>query len=1123
MTNTREPSAEFSVVGVGASAGGITALQGLLRSLPARCNLAFVIVQHSLPERRHELHDLFAKWSALPVRLAGDDTPIARDHVYLAAPGQKVTVAQGKLVARPLDGADRRTGTSLIDALFESLARELGPRAVAVLLSGSGHDGAAGAVAVKQAGGMVMVQDPITALHDDMPHAAMAAGVVDRILPVNALAEELVASATPTYIRPGVSRFWASDLKRALDGIIDLIRKHVGFDLTGYKTVPLLWRIQHRMDVRGVSVFRDYEALLLDDVTELAELIRNIPIHVTEFFRDEAAWHALRTDAIQPLQAEANGRALRVWTPGCATGEEAYSVAMLLAEAADLAVRPVDFQVFATDASSDIVTRASRGSFKQRSVGKLSPARRERFFYAADNVLRVKRSLRDKLVFAPHDLLVDPPFTSLDLVTCRNVLIYLEREAAERVISLLNMSLRMGGYLFLGTGETLIHKHHGFALVSASAHLYRKVAPAPEVPLDVPKRPSFMRSATASRVAIETRAHMALLERDTVPTVLVDDELRMLRVYGDTQPFLRFSPGRPSLSLLDLVPPVMAVELDRAVKLAQADQSTQTVATLEDPITHALSLSVKVTPVAGPDSQENTYLVSFIRGASSGARSTRGATASVAPSEQQNASIADWREVLRVSHEELEASREELMALNEELKTSNEQLNDANDDLHDVNLQLSTKLDEIETQHQVLSSGAVMTLFLDEDQRVRWFTAAVSRLLPLKSVDIGRSIADIARRFSDEHFADDVHGVMHEQEPREAEVRAMDGAWYLRRVRPHRSSTGGMSGVAITFTDITERKHAELVLRESEERQGFLLQLSDALRALPDPVRTQREAMRLLAVQLGVMRAAYFEMDDDQDGFVQTTGHEADTAPLPAHMRVSDYGSETAQAFRAGTTVAEVDARSDAHPEPYRRAFQAIGVCAWVGVPLVKGKRLVAMLAVHHATRRDWSAAEILLLEAVAERTWAALERSRTETALRESEEKYRSLFDTMAEGFAICAVVRNDAGRVIDFSYTELNRALEQHTGLCRRELVGRRFSDVFAPADAARWMPIYTRAAEAGEPITFEQCASPVDRWFEVSVNPRGADQLLLFFRDVTARKHAELALKARDDWRRQRSPTQ
>jgi two-component system CheB/CheR fusion protein len=375
---------KIPLVGIGASAGGIMALQSLFQALRPDSNLTFVVIQHLLPGKPSRLTKIIANRTAMRVCQAEEGIRPERNCVYIASPNDVLTLENGVFHIRPFEGGARRPGIDTIDAFFESLAEDCGPNAIAVVLSGTGTDGAAGAIRIKQAGGMVFAQDPVTALHDGMPLAVIEADVADHILPVGGIAQELAACASPSYVRPTSAMSPKGAVSETLNEIIALMRKQIDFDMSGYKPSPLLWRIQQRMDQRRVKTFENYRAQLMDDPAELETLVRHLPIHVTEFLRDREAWSVLEKKVLVPLIYEKRNGPIRAWTPACATGEEAYSLTMLLAEQAQAAVPPLDFQVFATDAAPEILARPGRGVFSLTAVEPLPAERRERFFYTAD-------------------------------------------------------------------------------------------------------------------------------------------------------------------------------------------------------------------------------------------------------------------------------------------------------------------------------------------------------------------------------------------------------------------------------------------------------------------------------------------------------------------------------------------------------------------------------------------------------------------------------------------------------------------------------------------------------------------------------------------------------------------
>lgn len=807
MEESQMPDAgvvDVPVVAVGASAGGITALQKLFEGLPASLPFALVVLQHLPAGRPSGLPDMIARWTRLPVRVAADGMRPAANTVYIPSPDHILTLENGAFHTSPAEGGARRPGIDTIDAFLETLALREMPRSIAVILSGTGMDGTAGAVRIRQADGIIIAQDPLTALHDAMPNAVIQRGIHDHILPVGAIGQQLVACADPAYVRPVASGGWTGGMSETLGRIIGLVRQRAGFNLSGYKPSPLLWRIQQRMGMRKVWSFDDYALLLEDDPVELEALVRGIPIHVTGFFRDADAWAVVRNDVLGPLIAAAGaGRTVRVWTPACATGEEAYSVAILLDEIAQEKAVPADFQIFATDAAPELVARASRGLFRAESLTGLSPERQSRYLYKVDAALRVKRFLREKLVFVPQDLVSDPPFSGLDLVTCRNLFIYLERETVKDVLFLLHSALRDGGFLFLGRSEALPLNGQGFEAVSAKWNIYRKVGPMPGVRRNPVSRPAS--DSTALAAAALRVAH----EQFDVPSVLIDDGCNVLRTYGNTRGILTLPAGEPSLNLVDLVPRDWATRLRYGIRQVLDAHEPLTLTDPRGSVAGNGRMSMRLTPLqtSGGDAWDR-ILVLFIREEDSADARDAGGSSVLRDDLGTGASV-DWKDEARLSGEELEASREELQALNEELKASNDQLNQSNEDLNDANVELQRNIEQLAMQSRVLLSGAVMAVFLDLELTLQWFTPTMRDVFPLSPDDTGRKIADLVPIFRDPHFYTDIQRVVGGGDSCEALIRDDNGRCFLRKTFPYVSEKGVTAGVAITFADISDHMRAE--------------------------------------------------------------------------------------------------------------------------------------------------------------------------------------------------------------------------------------------------------------------------------------------------------------------------
>jgi two-component system, chemotaxis family, CheB/CheR fusion protein len=979
--NDEKRAWSFHVAGIGASAGGIHALRSFVLGLPEKLGLSLVVVQHQMPQQRSMLVQLLGKHSALPMAQAVDGMPVEVDHVYIAPPDSAVTVEEGVLRTRPFTD-QVRPGINTVDALFASLARDCGPKAIGIVLSGTGSDGAKGVVQIKQAGGMNFAQDPTTSMHNGMPCAAIFTGVVDHVCPIEALAHELLVCTSGSDVLAQTSEKWNKEAGRALEEILAIVYRYAEFDLSGYKVTPLLWRIQHRMRVRKIKQFSDYRDLLQDDNTEVESLISGVPIHVTSFFRDAEAWDVLRDKVIEPLVSERDSNhPVRVWTPACSTGEEAYSVAMLLCEA-NGDHEDANFQLFATDALPEIVGRASRGQFSRQAVEALDFDRQANFFYRVDGAYRIKRSLREKIVFAPQRLLSDPPFADLDLITCRNLLIYLEEEAQQRLLAHLHSSLRTGGYLFLGDGERLSSKQEGFEVVSSKWHIYRKVGSANGFKVNFPREVKAAKNEQTLQSLVAGFAHQAIVERLDLPSVLVDANFNILRVYGNTSGILQMPAGEPTQNLLRVAHPTLLPHLESTVCKALAGRRTITFhqRSEADP---GDSVNIRVTPLQnGESGKKGRLLVSFMPGGSLD-------ESTVETSDFVAGSISPSSDSLRISVEELDASRAELQALNEELRAVNDQLKLSNDEINEINAQLRGKISELETQGNVLSSGRVMTLFLDEELVVRWFTPALAELFPLRPSDTGRRITDLIPKFKDECFLDDVRKVMQDGQLLEAEVLRDDGRWFLRQIRPFQTPSKSTTGVAITFNDITDRKRAEEAVAE-EFRCTKILQDLSAQLITEDDIQAIYDAILTAAIEITRADAGTVQrLDDETQELVFLAARNITRDMIEYFFRV-DAGSNTpcGMALKSGQrSFVDFDQPGIADEDGSMRRHVQDGLLSAQSTPLTsRSGKPIGMVSTHwRKSGHRPSERELRFLDLLARQAADIIEQRSAEAALRAS------------------------------------------------------------------------------------------------------------------------------------------
>jgi two-component system CheB/CheR fusion protein len=845
---TSEPG--FPIVGIGASSGGLEAFELFFKTMPTNSGMAFVLIPHLDPGHASLLSEILQRNTTMPVHEAKNQTITQANHVYIIPPNKDMAIFHGTL---HLSVPEQARGLRLpIDSFFRSLAEDQGERAICVILSGSGSDGTLGLRAVHGAGGVSFVQEPATAKYDGMPTSAVQSGLATYVLPVEKIPEQLVAYVK-TIKNIGVPpQLPAPAATSAMTRIMMLLRSRTGNDFSKYKKSTITRRIERRMVVHSLSNMEAYARYLQENPAEVQVLFKELLINVTSFFRDKEAFEALSKTVLPRIfEGKPENYIFRAWVPGCASGEEAYSIAMLFSEYMDEIKQEFKLQIYATDIDDDAIATARAGTYPANIAIDVSPERLRRFFTKGEDGFRIKKEIREMVVFAIQNVITDPPFTKMDLISCRNVLIYLEAELQNRVIPAFHYSLRQGGVLFLSPSEGIGNFTDLFTPLDKKWKIYTArpsldsartlVAQRFAWTSDKPERLPGELAGTRDKTNFAELTRRVLLQSYAPPSVITDDKGNIVYVHGDTGKYLQPAPGQASLNVIDMAREGLQLDLRSAILAATLQKKPVTVKDL--PVRtnggiHGVDLAVR--PLADPEATRELLLVSFQdtelqppEKSTTKKRSTaKGVSKRVEELEQDlaytkenlQATIEEMQaanEELKSTNEELQSTNEELQSTNEELETSKEELQSVNEEIVTVNSELQAKIEQLtDTQNDMknlLENVNVGTIFLDERLAIKRFTRDAVKVYRLAASDTGRPLADIRSNIPDDDLIPDAQGVLDTLVPREKQVRTSGNEWYQVRIIPYRTYENVIDGVVMTFSDITTLKAVEAEARSSRD------------------------------------------------------------------------------------------------------------------------------------------------------------------------------------------------------------------------------------------------------------------------------------------------------------------
>jgi two-component system, chemotaxis family, CheB/CheR fusion protein len=888
------------VVGIGASAGGLEAFREFLEALPNNTGMAFVLVSHLSKTYKSMLSELLSKVTRMPVTEARGETPLLPNHIYVIPPNVTLSMEEGCLAARPIQDEDRHG--MVIDVFFRSLAEHRKSQAIGVVLSGTGTDGTLGLAAIKAEGGIAFAQDQESAKYPDMPRSASAQfGSADFVLPPAQIAKELARIAGHPYLQRShleeESEPPTQDAQFA--GIFHWVKRSTGVDFSQYKPGTLRRRILRRMVLHKLETVGSYLKCLEADPSEVEALYRDLLINVTSFFREPDTFEYLKSDVIPDILLHRRGdMPIRVWVPGCATGEEAYSIAILLLESRQSPAGTPPVQIFASDISKQAIQIARDGHYPENIAADVSPERLQKFFAKSNGGYQISKQVRDLCIFAVQDVTRDPPFSRVDLISCRNLLIYLGVPLQRKVLAAFHYALNPDGYLLLGNSESVEAGSDAFRQIDKKHKLYsRLLTPArPHLefsPGELPEDPVRARPSLISQPDLDLgrEADRIVLSRYAPPGVLINSSFDILQFRGRTAPFLEQPPGQATLNLLKMAREGLAIDLRAALHQAKKTggpirKSGARVRT-DSGVTDVI---LEVTPVldrSAPNSARNPcYLVLFEIAKPAEGRPRKAplkGRAKISSAEREMAALRgelagtqnDLRSIIEeqeATNEELQSANEEILSSNEELQSTNEELETAKEELQATNEELITVNEELQNRNaemakvnsdltNLIESVEVVFVMLDRDLRIRRFTSAAQKVLNLIPSDVGRPIGDIKPNIQVADLPGLIRDAILKMQPREENVRDLAGRSYAMKIRPSKTGDGKVEGAILALTDI------DALLRSQENRQSLETSLRSLLRQPPDLLLSVLPEGQPLFVSRAVLAEARGEARMDQSIF----------------------------------------------------------------------------------------------------------------------------------------------------------------------------------------------------------------------------------------------------------------
>lgn len=863
----------FPVVGIGASAGGLEALESFFSNMPDNSGLAFVIIQHLSPDYKSLMGELLSRHTQLSVQTAEEGMQVEPDHIYLIPPKKNMSIFGRRLY---LTDPPERSGLNLpIDIFFRSLAQDLGKNAIAIVLSGTGSDGTLGIRAVKENGGMVFAQDDSSAKFDGMPRSSIATGMVDVIASAEEMPKALIRYIQHPFISRAEQKKEKASDENLLLRILKVIRDRTGVDFTYYKQNTILRRLEKRIGINQLSDYKDYLSFLENSTNEAEILYKDLLIGVTQFFRDKEAYDILKNELLTKiLKDKAPGDQARVWVAGCSTGEEAYSIAILFLEYMAENNLELDVKIFATDLDKEHITIAGNGIYPDSIIADVTQERLKKHFIKKEKGYLVNDTVRRMVIFAQQNIIKDPPFSKIDLISCRNMLIYLNQDVQRRIISMFYQSLVNGGGLFLGSSETLGDISGGFAVLHTKWKIYLQKTGftpphtanylMPQSKIRVTGPPIHDRTDPRTpKHGLPDNILTSLLDEVMPPSVIVDENLRLVHVFNEVNAFLRVPSGRASHDILSMVRQEISVVLSSMLNKSLKDNKESIFKDIK--LKDDKVVNISTTPIIDKYSKNKFIVITFEESSTEKKADLTDISEEFDMNQQLTQRYIELEkdlqftkenlqatiEELETSNEELQSTNEELIASNEELQSTNEELQSVNEELYTVNTEYQQKIEELtqlnNDMNNLLKNTSIGILYLDKKLRIRKYTTMITRVINIMEMDIGRPIQHLSLNVPYEDFIGDIEFVLDTLQEKEIELQDKSGHWNLIRILPYRTQENAIDGITVTIIDISN-------LKKSREKYEYLFSSMTQGVVYQDRKGNIIEANKAAEVVLGLTR-----------------------------------------------------------------------------------------------------------------------------------------------------------------------------------------------------------------------------------------------------------------------------